>query len=190
MPHTHRVLPNGVKQSSWSLLWIEKWSLTSIRWVTLGAKSALCSLCSQANPPIDRDGKVPLGDGVFHCGDSSRCLVLIYNLRHAPARNPWDILLAGLSWIIQTLHILRFMYHPGDNKYTALLSYCFAHEESAVHGLVPCPAVLCVRNLSCRTETSWMLRHPGTGQSPVILVSLCPPELWVGMEKALIDWRE
>ena len=56
MPHT--ILPNETvlvrSASSGTVV------LTEQTMGDLGAKSALCCLCSQANPPIDREGKLPL----------------------------------------------------------------------------------------------------------------------------------
>ena len=150
----------------------------------LGAKSALCCLCSQANPPIDRDGKVPLNDVVFHCGGCSRGLILIYNLRHVPAKNPWDILLAGLSWIIQILYILRFMCHPRNNKYSALWSYCFVHKESVLW-IDPKLCVWGIWVAEQRLPERW---EPRRWIKSCHLCSLAPTGA-PGMDKALTDWR-
>lgn len=191
LPHT--VLLNGLKPNSWGrlCLCVEKLTFPGIRWVTLGTKNALSCLCSEANPPTARDGKVALSNVVFHCGGCSRGLILICSLRQVPAKNSRDILFARLWGIIHTLHILRFMCHLRDN--TALWSYCFALKRVCVSWVGPrlCSFV-CVWNLSHRTQTSWRLGHPGTGQTPPpILVPSCPPACrarkrhsWTGWENA------
>ena len=179
MPHT--ILPNETvlvrSASSGTVV------LTEQTMGDLGAKSALCCLCSQANPPIDREGKLPLSDVVFHCGGCSRGLILIYNLRHVPAKNPWDILLAGLSWIIQILYILRFMCHPRNNKYSALWSYCFVRKESVLWT----DPKLYVRNLSRWTEASWTLRTQAVDR---VLPSLFLSAHWRASNGQGTHWLE